>query len=253
MSIVTPDAARPTFLLAADIDGTLLGDPEGERRFRELREHDPHAFQLAFVTGRYLFSVRDLVKSGRLPAPDFVCVNVGTEIFAWQEGDNPLGQKYAARSAADWDLAEIYALGTGEGVWPQGFGLDQPPFQAGFSWDGQAASLAAMRRRLAGKPRCRILPSYGECIDVLPAGFGKGEAVRFLQQELGLPPELVVVAGDSGNDIEMFTTGFKGILPGNALAELIEAAGEPWHYHSTRPAALGLLDGLAHFGFLDGR
>ena len=243
--------ASDPFLLAADIDGTLLGDEQGEAGFRALRAQDPAAFRLAYVTGRYLHSVRDLVAAGRLPAPDFVCVNVGTEIFAWDDPGNAIGRKYAARIAPGWDLAAIYAAGVGEGIRPQDFGADQPPFQAGFDWDGQPASLAAMRKRLADHDRYRILPSYGEYIDVLPAGFGKGEAVLFLQQELGLPAERVVVAGDSGNDVEMFTTGLRGILPANALDELKVAAREAWHYHSPLPAGRGLLDGLRHFGFLE--
>jgi sucrose-phosphate synthase len=72
-----------------------------------------------------------------------------------------------------------------------------------------------------------------------------------LQQELGLDPERVVVAGDSGNDSEMFDTGFKGIVPVNALDELKAAACRPWHYHSPLPVARGVLDGLRHFGFVE--
>ena len=249
--MVTP--ARPAFLLAADIDGTLLGDEQGEAAFRALRLRDPAAFRLAYVTGRYLASVRELVAAGRLPAPDFVCVNVGTEIFTWDDPENAIGRKYAARIAPGWDLEAIYAAGVGEGIWPQDFGADQPPFQAGFSWDGRPESLAAMRQRLADHDRYRILPSYGEYVDVLPDGFGKGDAVRFLQQELGLHPDRVVVAGDAGNDVEMFATGLRGIVPVNALDELKAAAREPWHYHSPLPSGRGVLDGLRHFGYVETR
>jgi hypothetical protein len=49
----------------------------------------------------------------------------------------------------------------------------------------------------------------------------------------------------------MFETGFKGILPANALNELKSAAHRPWHYRSPFPAARGVLDGLCHFGFLE--
>jgi hydroxymethylpyrimidine pyrophosphatase-like HAD family hydrolase len=75
--------------------------------------------------------------------------------------------------------------------------------------------------------------------------------VRFLQAELGLPADRVVVAGDSGNDREMFAAGFRGILPSNALDELKAAAVEPWHYRSPLPFALGVVDGLRHFGYLE--
>jgi hydroxymethylpyrimidine pyrophosphatase-like HAD family hydrolase len=95
-----------------------------------------------------------------------------------------------------------------------------------------------------------IIASYGEYIDVLPNPMGKGKAVEFLQRELGIKSERVVVAGDSGNDREMFETGFKGIVPANALDELKAVARHPWHYQSPLPAGLGVLDGLCHFGFI---
>jgi hydroxymethylpyrimidine pyrophosphatase-like HAD family hydrolase len=76
--------------------------------------------------------------------------------------------------------------------------------------------------------------------------------VAFLQRELGLDSERVVAAGDSGNDREMFETGFKGILPANALDELRAIANQPWHYYSSLPAGRGVMDGLRHFGFVTG-
>ncbi len=61
----------------------------------------------------------------------------------------------------------------------------------------------------------------------------------------------IVVAGDSGNDRQMFETGLRGIVPVNALDELKVLACQDWHYHSPYPAALGVLDGLRHFGFIE--
>ncbi|MCP4519624.1 MAG: HAD hydrolase family protein, partial [Delftia sp.] len=103
----------------------------------------------------------------------------------------------------------------------------------------------------ARRDECRIVVSYNEYGDVLPAPQGKGNAARFLQQGLGLDPKRVVVAGDSGNDSEMFDTGFQGIVPHNALDELKAVARRPWHYHSPLPVARGVLDGLCHFGFVE--
>jgi hydroxymethylpyrimidine pyrophosphatase-like HAD family hydrolase len=240
------------FLLAADVDGTLLGDAEGEARFKEFVQAHGGAFRLAVITGRYPHSVLKLVEEGRLPQPDFICGNVGTELIDCRDSTNTLGLKYAARASSEWSLEKVYTLGVGEGIWLQDFGDAQPPFQAGFFWDGKAESLEAMRQRLSDHHQYRILPSYGEYVDVLPTGFGKGETVRFLQQELGIDPGRVVVAGDSGNDAEMFQTEYQGILPANALDELVASACPPRHYRSPFPAGRGVLDGLQHFGFMEG-
>ena len=96
-----------------------------------------------------------------------------------------------------------------------------------------------------------IQASSGIYIDVLPHPLGKGYAAQFLQKELNLEPERVMVAGDTGNDQEMFTTGFKGVVPVNALDELKNLATEPWHYHSSYPAGQGVIDGLRYFGFIE--
>jgi hydroxymethylpyrimidine pyrophosphatase-like HAD family hydrolase len=240
-----PASPQP-FLLAADIDGTLLGDPAGEAAFQALVETYPAQVILALVTGRSLPTILPLIQSGRLPQPAFICADVGTELFDCRDPSNALGQAYAARATPAWDLPRIYTLGVGEGVTVQEFPDGQPRFQAGFYWDGSPHTLELFRQRLAGVPGCAILPSYDYYIDVLPASMGKGQAVLYLQQALALPPERVVVAGDTGNDAQMFHTGLRGILPANALAELKQIAVQPWHYPSPHPYAWGVLDGLVH-------
>jgi HAD superfamily hydrolase (TIGR01484 family) len=245
--------ARPNepFLLAADVDGTMLGDEDGESLLQAFARYYRRSFYLAYITGRYRTSVLRLVDEGRLPRPDYIFSNVGTVLFALDDPQNAIGRKYEAQVNSDWDLERIYTLGEADGIRRQEFSEGQPPFQAGFDWDGQLRSLAAFRQRLAHLHQHHILVSYNKYVDVLPEALGKGKATEFLQKELGLAREWVVVAGDSGNDCEMFETGFKGIVPVNALEELKAAASQPWHYHSPLPAAQGVLDGLRHFGFIE--
>ncbi len=245
-----PSRPEQPFLLAADVDGTMLGDENGEIALKTFAQNHRKSILLAYVTGRYHSSVQKLVDEGRLPRPDFICSNVGTEIAALDDPENRIGQKYAARVGPKWDLETIYSLGEGDGIRRQDFGASPPPFQAGFDWDGRPRTLEAFRSRLAHMDHFHILASYGEYIDVLPVPLGKGKAVEFLQQELGVSLERVVVAGDSGNDREMFETEFLGILPVNALDELKAIARPPRHYQSTLPAGRGVLDGLCHFGFI---
>ncbi len=245
-----PLRPKVPFLLATDIDGTLLGDEAGQAAFGRLAQAYRKSFRLAYVTGRYRSSVLRMVEEGVLPRPDFIFSNVGTELLDLNDSQNSVGRKYAARVDGEWDLERIYRLGEGEGIRRQDFGENQPPFQAGFYWDGDPRTLEAFRTRLAGLHQTHILASYGEFIDVLPNRLGKGKAVEFLQQELGCDPQRVIVAGDSGNDRELFETGFRGIIPANALEELKVLAAPSRHYQSPYPAARGVLDGLCQFGFL---
>ncbi len=238
-SLYRPTQLASPFLLAADIDGTLLGDEQGANWLKAFSRAYPGSFFLALVTGRSLPSILALIEEGRLPQPDFICCDVGTELLVCADPQNILGKKYTTQVSPDWDLEKIYALGEGEGVWRQDFPEGQPRFQAGFDWDGQAHTLAAFYERLASHPEFYILPSYQTYIDVLPLPLGKGRVVQFLRQELGLDPARVVVAGDAGNDLQMFETGYQGILPVNARQELKTAACASWHYHSPLPAARG--------------
>jgi sucrose-6F-phosphate phosphohydrolase len=253
--MTTSCSLRPTrpdipFFLATDLDGTLIGDDQGMVEFLDFGAQHRRSFQLAYVTGEYFELVLANVDAGHILRPDYICANVGTEILDLNDMVNSLGRRYAEQVTPCWDLRRVYAMGQGPGVRMQIFPGGQPPYQAGFDWDGKAETLAALRARLAGCLHCRILPSSGRYIDVFPDGVGKGEAVRFLQRQLGFDPQRVVVAGDSGNDVEMFAAGYPGILPANALDELKQAANQPWHYHSPLPAARGVLDGLRHFGFV---
>ena len=239
------------FLLAADIDGTLLGDEAGEAALHALRRDRRADFLLAVISGRSRTSILELVRAGRLPAPDFIGSAVGTELLDYADPHNALGRKYAAQVSGEWDLNKIYALGEGAGIRRQTFAEGQPLYQAGFNWDGQPETLAAFRQRLSAAPDVQILPSANTFIDVFPQPLGKGGLARFLQRALGLDPARVVVAGDSGNDRGMFETEFQGILPCNALDELKATAGQPWHYHSPLPGGRGVLDGLRRLGFVE--
>ncbi len=239
------------FLLAADIDGTLLGDETGEAMLHQFIANQDGRVTLAYITGRARSSVMELIESGGLPRPRFICGEVGTEIFDMEDPANLIGQAYAAQAASNWDLDEIYDIGLGEGIRPQQFERGQPRFQAGFHWDASSESLNMFNERLSHLDHVYIQASYNEFIDVFPISLGKGSAARFLQKQLCLDAEQVVIAGDSGNDRQMFETEFKGILPVNAFDELKAVARQPWHYHSPYPAARGVFDGLRHFGFIE--
>jgi len=244
-------AMKTTFLLAADIDGTLLGDEAGEALLHPFMAREDKNVTLAYITGRHRSSVLGLIEQGRLPRPRFICGEVGTEIFDMDDPVNRIGQAYAAQATLNWDLEEIYNIGLGDGIRPQEFERGQPRFQAGFHWDARAESLGMFHDRLSHLDHVYIQPSYNEFIDVMPITLGKGNAARFLQKQLGLSAEQVVIAGDSGNDRQMFETEFKGIIPVNAFDELKVLARKPWHYHSRYPAARGVFDGLRHFGFIE--
>jgi hydroxymethylpyrimidine pyrophosphatase-like HAD family hydrolase len=91
-----------------------------------------------------------------------------------------------------------------------------------------------------------------ENIDIVPASAGKGNAVRYVmvKREFRDDEDIAIVAGDSGNDIEMFNCykRARGIIPYNAASRLIDAPKISPVYYSPMCYAGGVIDGLKHFG-----
>ncbi len=251
---IEPGDSRYPFLLAADIDGTLLGSTKERSWLCDFLALYPDSVYLAYMTGRSLPSVRSLIAEKVLPPPHFICSHVGTELIDYRNENTEVHERFvAAVDSSAWDLARIYRMGVGEGIRPQVFNGGRPPFQAGFLWDGNADTLAAFKERLVAGISHTVVVSHGRFIDIIPACLGKGNAVCFLREHIPVDGERVVVAGDSGNDRSMFETPFKGIVPANSYDELKAAADKPWHYHSPYTFSTGVLDGLCYFGFVKGK
>lgn len=109
-----PGRPRPErFLLATDLDGTLLaGSPEARRRVRELFAAAPGA-SLVFATGRGLESVLPLLSDPTVPSPDYIIADIGATIVDREL--RPVGrlqQDIAARGhdVARWGADFLYAV-----------------------------------------------------------------------------------------------------------------------------------------------
>lgn len=73
-------------------------------------------------------------------------------------------------------------------------------------------------------------------IDISPAGWSKGTAVRYLARELGLELEEVAVFGDSENDLSMIEAVPNSVAVSNASDEVARAA--RWHIGSSASDAV---------------
>ncbi len=238
-------------LLSFDIDGTLLGQPEHEARFKDWAEARPKAIALAYASGRGIASMRSEVASGRLPQPDLFIGHLGT-VIEWPEGPAlDLMSALFGNVHPAWNAARVYELGQGEGL-----RLQEPEhnnaYKASFYWSGDHQHLLAFHRRLEsglGREVWRSMAVQGMYIDIMPHNVGKAGATLVAAQALGLKPEDVIVAGDSENDQDLFIEpGFRCILPSNACDLLRRLA--PDAYQSQHAEAAGVLEGLKHFGIL---
>jgi sucrose-phosphate synthase len=96
-----------------------------------------------------------------------------------------------------------------------------------------------------------VVQSHTVFLDILPPRASKGKAIRYLTRKWGLRSHDVAVAGDSGNDEEMLTARFHGIVVGNHAEELSHLRGRRSIYFAGGELARGVLEGLEKLGFLD--
>jgi sucrose-6F-phosphate phosphohydrolase len=194
---------------------------------------------------------------------------VGTEILVG-------GQPHAAWEALldeGWDR-EVAAAVAGrfpELVMQQA--SEQRPHKVSYKLYAAGAAQAAgvvsnLRAQLSGASlEAAVVFSGGEDLDVLPARASKGKALAFLLQQMEAQggaggarggAREVLVAGDSGNDVELFAVpGVRGCVVANAHAELREwcaAAGAGDRVlEATRDGAGGIREALHHFGLAAAR
>lgn len=234
------------FVLATDLDGTLLaGSAQARRRIRDLFADNESGAKLIFVTGRALESILPLLSDPTVPSPDYIIADVGSTIVY---GDLTPVEGLQHEIAARWpgSQAVMRALAPFPGLRRQSVPQERRcSFLA--SEDAVTPALAAAVESLG----CDLLFSAGRYLDVLPRGVAKGAALLRLAQAEGLDLAHIVVAGDTLNDLSMFDTGLRGIVVGRAEQQLIKRVRKHAHVHvAVGEGCDGILEGLVQHGAL---
>mmetsp|Transcript_13029 Transcript_13029/g.39460 ORF Transcript_13029/g.39460 Transcript_13029/m.39460 type:complete len:458 (-) Transcript_13029:370-1743(-) len=262
-------------LLVSDLDDTMIGDDNGTAAFKRFWQQEavPRGSRLVYNTGRALEKCQQLFHEKRdvLPVPDYLITSVGTQVYRWSNGGWEEDPDHTARLAHGWDLqavrdAAYEALAL---VGPQRFHFrdrtEQNDYKVtcGVAVDAVAEVLDHIETSLevGGVKAKTIISGTGDWrfLDIVSAQAGKHAAMEGLRSQLGFSHDATVACGDSGNDIDMFRGRNRGIVVGNAQRELlewlVEQRGRSDHDRSRllltdRNRAYGILEGLAHYGFL---
>lgn len=237
-------------LLSSDLDGTLLGDRNATQRFRAYWEAQNPVSRplLVYNSGRLIDDIEALLDVSDLPHPDFIIGGVGTMIGGRLDDDRR--RRFRATLGAPFDRQGLLRIMRQV----DGIQLQDDAYQHAYklSWhlhDADDDRIAELEGNLAraGIP-ARLVYSSSRDLDVLPRTASKGAALQWLCRELEIKLSEVAVAGDTGNDRDMFLLpSVHGIVVGNALAELrILAEREPRHYQAQNACADGVIEGLRH-------
>ncbi|NUK09272.1 trehalose-6-phosphate synthase [Streptomyces lunaelactis] len=235
-------------VLVTDLDGTLLGgDGHDRRRLRDVLNRHPD-ITVVFATGRSLASVQALLRDDPLvPSPRWIIADVGASVIEairmvhLEDIQGKLRAGWPGAHRVRAALQQFPQLVYQEGVPQEGrcsFYLNP---------EGLSDDLKATVKALG----CSWSYASGRYFDVLPARASKGRALRLLGRRLGWPRQAMLVAGDSLNDLSLFSQGTHAVVVANAEPAL--AAGVPPSkqvHHSALDGAAAVLEGMERLGWL---
>lgn len=230
-------------LLATDLDGTFAGDNE---RLKDLLSHYEslkEPVSLAYITGRHRASAAKLIYEESLPVPDLLITDVGTVIYA---GPHLLeDEDWKKKISAEWYPDEILKVANNiPGLTDQ----DLPnKRRVSFYSEGPVPAKALEAELLKNRIPHTFTFSSNRDVDILPAGGGKGEALKFLIEKYVEKEAKILVAGDSGNDLDMLSAGYPSVIVSNAQAELAEIEENDMLFRANHPYAQGILEAWQHF------
>jgi sucrose-phosphate synthase len=218
-------------MFTSDIDNTLLGDRKSLKQLiqRLKKYRDVAGFGIA--TGRWLESAVKVSKKWSVPMPDVLITAVGTEIHygpklirgkGWDQHINYRWKPKELRRLMD-TLPGLVLQPTSE----------QREFK--ISYDivdaHKAPKIPEIRRRLSREGlRTNLIYSHQKHVHLLPIRASKGFARRYFVGKWDIPLDNVLVAGDSGNAVDMLRGRLLGIVLGNHHPELKALARFEWIY-----------------------
>ena len=269
---------QKTALLASDMDGTVIPLETGAERdaeiirFNQAMAANPH-LALAYVSGRHLELGLEGVSQYGLPLPDIFVCDVGTTIYFRDTPDQwQMDEEYRSELKKSWsnhtgpDIARMLAdIGN---IVPQEM-EKQKEFKQSYYLDRDQdhnATLAAIHLRLADHGiKANVIYSVDTLkniglIDVLPPIAAKDAALHYLWRKLALDKEKIVYAGDSGNDLLAFVSGFNAIIVSNTAKpvqdevrrQAREKQIEKHIFFASSRFVQGVMEGCNHFNLFRG-
>lgn len=232
------------YMLATDLDGTFVGDNKALEKLLRFFEDSPNEIALVYVTGRHLSSVQSLMLEERLPEPDLLITDVGTSIYQPERLQEDLHWK--ASMQRDWQPGKIVEIAA---AYPSLKRQELPDDRrVSFTMSGELGDVNEFKGDLVNKSIAHsFIFSSNRDIDVLPQGAGKGNALKYVLDRYAMDDVQLLIAGDSGNDLDMLSLGHPSVIVGNAQPELLEM--EPCEnlFRATENCAGGIHEAWLHF------
>jgi sucrose-phosphate synthase len=237
-------------IVVTDVDDTLTGDREAVKAlFGRLAEADVRV-GFGIATGRRLDAALEVMDELGVPIPDVLITGSGTQLHY---GDQLIRDRSWERQIHHrWDRARVVeALRNVEGLRPDEEEVQTSHRLRYVREADRGPSLAAIRKHLRTSGlRVTAILDHGRHVDVIPIRASPGLAIRFLSFKWDLPPDHLLVCGDSGNDADMLAGETLGVVVGNHTQELDFLRGRERVHYARRSHAWGILEGIDWYDFL---
>lgn len=261
-------------LLCSDLDRTILpnGNQEESPQARPLLRalSDKLEVTLAYVSGRHKELLLEAIQEYNIPIPNYAIGDVGTTIYEVNGEQWNLWEAWHQQIAPDWQGKTADSLaGLFDDI--EELQLQEPEKQNLYKLSyytpekiNKNSLFHDMQNRLNEKDlQASLIWSIDEMahvglLDVLPQSANKLHAIRFLMKEKGFDEQHTVFAGDSGNDLDVMTSGLQSVLVANASDHVrneVVHKSTPDKLYCARGDFLGMngnysagvLEGFAHF------
>ncbi|MGE7368767.1 HAD-IIB family hydrolase [Neorhizobium sp. NPDC001467] len=239
----------PAQLLISDIDNTLVGSVPHLHAFGNWRRQQS-GLSFGVATGRSFHSAMAILEQQDVPRPEVMITSVGSEIYHLSRNgvSYEYDREWAERIAANWDRAAIEKVLRKVGFLSPQAPLEQRDFKLSYFSDGSPGVVPRLTDLLEKSGlRASVIHSHRRYLDILPLQASKGTAVDYVRRRFGLPENMVFVAGDSGNDIEMLQAIPQSIIVANYSDGLASLPALRHSYIATETHAAGIIEGVLHF------
>ena len=235
-------------LLVADVDRTLTGSEDGLEALMCDIQQAGERVGFGIATSRSLVPALRVLGDLGVRTPDVLVTSSGTEI------------RYGRRLVHDrsWERQIRHR-------WEPERVREVLDAIAGLRYDEEARTDYRIRYQVQGDEapgepevrralrqagvRATVIMDQGTKVDIVPVRASPGLALRFFGFKWNLEPGRILVAGDSGNDLDMLEGETLGVVVGNHTPELEALRDRPRVYFADGPFAWGIREGIRHYDF----
>lgn len=239
-------------LIITDIDYTLIGDDHSLADFKNILRQMSAKIGFGVATGRVIESAVEVIKKNKIPMPDFFITSVGSVIYYNYKDELIYSNGWDAHISHLWQRDKIVNLLLKFNFLRYQEKQNQKKFKICYYTQNNPKNIQKVRELLIdNKIKCNLIFSHGQFLDILPYRASKGKAIRYLAYRWNIPFEKILVAGDSGNDMEMLKGDLLGVVVANYSPELEDLKGSRRIYFSDKKFAAGIKDGIRHYNFMN--